>query len=144
MGLDSGAARSCRSGSVTTASTAPTRSRFSPPSRGRTPSSFWPHWSRCCASPHEKPLRPSQPRPERTLLHMSADERVLSEAVDGAAAEVVAPPDHAPLARQTLAYGLSGLLVPLAGMITLPIFARTFSQSQYGILELATTTLTAA
>ena len=54
------------------------------------------------------------------------------------------PPDHAPLARQTLAYGLSGFLAPLVGMITLPIFARTFTQSQYGILELATTAATVA
>lgn len=58
--------------------------------------------------------------------------------------EVTKPPDHAPLAKQTLAYGLSGFLTPLVGMITLPIFARTFSQSQYGILELATTTMTVA
>jgi len=58
--------------------------------------------------------------------------------------EVTKPPDHAPLARQTLAYGLSGFLAPLVGMITLPIFARTFSQSQYGILELATTTTSVA
>jgi O-antigen/teichoic acid export membrane protein len=74
---------------------------------------------------------------------MSADERVLSEAVDGAT-ESVQLPDHAPLARQTLAYGLSGLIVPIVGMITLPIFARTFSQAQYGILELATTTASVA
>jgi O-antigen/teichoic acid export membrane protein len=53
--------------------------------------------------------------------------------------EPARPPDTAPLARQTLAYGLSGFLGPLVGMITLPIFARTFTQTQYGILELATT-----
>jgi O-antigen/teichoic acid export membrane protein len=58
--------------------------------------------------------------------------------------EVVAPPDHAPLARQTLAYGLSGLIVPLVGMITLPVFARVFTRSQYGLLELGTTALTVA
>jgi O-antigen/teichoic acid export membrane protein len=75
---------------------------------------------------------------------MSTDERVLSEAVDGVEVDVVAPPDHAPLARQTLAYGLSGLLVPLVGMITLPIFARVFTRSEYGLLELGTTTLTVA
>jgi O-antigen/teichoic acid export membrane protein len=75
---------------------------------------------------------------------MSADERVLSEAVDGVEIDVVIPPDHAPLARQTLAYGLSGLIVPLVGMITLPIFARVFTPSQYGLLELGTTTLTVA
>jgi O-antigen/teichoic acid export membrane protein len=75
---------------------------------------------------------------------MSADERVLSEAVDGVEVDVVVPPDHAPLARQTLAYGLSGLIVPLVGMITLPVFARVFTPSQYGLLELGTTTLTVA
>ena len=88
--------------------------------------------------------RPSASRPERTLLHMSADERVLSEAVDGVEIDVVVPPDHAPLARQTLAYGLSGLIVPLVGMVTLPIFARVFTPSEYGLLELGTATLTVA
>jgi O-antigen/teichoic acid export membrane protein len=75
---------------------------------------------------------------------MSADERLVSGAVDGIEVDVVAPPDHAPLARQTLAYGLSGLLVPLVGMITLPVFARVFTRSEYGLLELGTTTLTVA
>jgi O-antigen/teichoic acid export membrane protein len=51
------------------------------------------------------------------------------------------PPDPAPLAGQTLAYGLSGLLVPLVGMITLPIFARVFTRGQYGVLELGTTAI---
>ena len=54
------------------------------------------------------------------------------------------PPDPAPLARQTLAYGLSGLIVPLVGIITLPIFARVFSQGQYGLIELGTTMMTVA
>jgi O-antigen/teichoic acid export membrane protein len=75
---------------------------------------------------------------------MSADERVLSEAVDGVEVDVVVPPDPAPLARQTLAYGLSGLIVPIVGMVTLPIFARVFTTSQYGLMELGTTTLTVA
>jgi O-antigen/teichoic acid export membrane protein len=52
----------------------------------------------------------------------------------------VGPANPAPLARQTLAYGLTGLIVPLVGLITLPVFARVFTRSQYGILELATTT----
>jgi O-antigen/teichoic acid export membrane protein len=54
------------------------------------------------------------------------------------------PPDPAPLARQTLAYGLSGLIVPLVGMITLPIFARVFTQSEYGLIELGTTMMAVA
>jgi O-antigen/teichoic acid export membrane protein len=68
------------------------------------------------------------------------EEGVASRSAD----EVSVPPDTAPLARQTLAYGLSGLIVPLVGLITLPIFARVFTRSQYGILELATTTGTVA
>jgi O-antigen/teichoic acid export membrane protein len=67
------------------------------------------------------------------------------EGVAGQSADaVVVPPDTAPLARQMLAYGLSGLVVPLVGLITLPIFARVFTRSQYGLLELGTTTLTVA
>src|SRR4051794_35655206 len=65
---------------------------------------------------------------------------MLDEAVD----PVSVPPNPAPLARQTLAYGLSGLIVPLVGMITLPIFARVFSQDQYGVIELGTTAMTVA
>jgi O-antigen/teichoic acid export membrane protein len=75
---------------------------------------------------------------------MSADERVLHEAVDGVEVDVVLPPDPAPLARQMLAYGLSGLIVPLVGMITLPVFARVFTTSEYGLLELGTAALTVA
>jgi O-antigen/teichoic acid export membrane protein len=75
---------------------------------------------------------------------MSADERVLSEAVDGVEVDVVVPPDPRALGRQTFAYGLSGLIVPIIGMITLPIFARVFTTSQYGLMELGTTTLTVA
>ena len=41
------------------------------------------------------------------------------------------------LARYTLAYGLSGLVVPLVGIVTLPIYSRVFSPAEYGVLELA-------
>jgi O-antigen/teichoic acid export membrane protein len=34
---------------------------------------------------------------------------------------------------------LSGLIVPLAGLITLPVFARVFTRGQYGVIELGTT-----
>jgi O-antigen/teichoic acid export membrane protein len=71
---------------------------------------------------------------------MSIGEERPVEAVDA----VVVPPDPAPLAKQTLAYGLTGLIVPIAGMITLPIFARVFTQDQYGTVEVATTTTTVA
>jgi len=57
---------------------------------------------------------------------------------------VVVPPDTGPLAKQTFAYGLSGLIGPVVGLITLPIFARALTQGQYGLLELGTTTTTVA
>src|SRR5215218_20962 len=45
--------------------------------------------------------------------------------------------DHtSTLAQHTLAYGLSGFIVPLVGVVTLPIYARAFSPSEYGVLEL--------
>jgi len=63
---------------------------------------------------------------------------------EGAVDPLTAPPDPAPLARQTLAYGLSGLIAPLVGLITLPIFARVFSQGEYGVIELGTTVMSVA
>jgi O-antigen/teichoic acid export membrane protein len=46
-------------------------------------------------------------------------------------------PDHtSTLARHTLAYGVSGFIVPLVGVVTLPIYSRVFSPSEYGVLEL--------
>jgi len=68
------------------------------------------------------------------------EEGVVSQSAD----EVGVPPDTAPLARQTLAYGLSGLIGPFVGLITLPVFARAFTQGQYGLLELGTATSTVA
>ena len=68
------------------------------------------------------------------------EEGVLGQSADA----VVTPPDTAPLAKQTLAYGLSGLIVPVVGIITLPIFARVFTRSEYGVLELGTALLTVA
>jgi O-antigen/teichoic acid export membrane protein len=68
------------------------------------------------------------------------EERVMGRTADADAV----PPDTAPLARQTLAYGLSWLIAPIVGLITLPIFARAFTQNQYGLLELGTTTTTVA
>jgi O-antigen/teichoic acid export membrane protein len=45
--------------------------------------------------------------------------------------------DHtSTLAQHTLAYGLSSFVVPLVGLVTLPIYSRTFSPSEYGVLEL--------
>ena len=46
-------------------------------------------------------------------------------------------PDHtSTLARHTLAYGVSGFVVPLVGVVTLPIYSRVFSPAEYGLLEL--------
>lgn len=41
------------------------------------------------------------------------------------------------LARQTAVYGLSGVALPVVGLLTLPIFARALSQSEFGVLALA-------
>jgi O-antigen/teichoic acid export membrane protein len=46
-------------------------------------------------------------------------------------------PDHtSTLAAHTLTYGLSGLVVPLVGLVTLPIYARALSPSEFGLFEL--------
>jgi O-antigen/teichoic acid export membrane protein len=45
--------------------------------------------------------------------------------------------DHtSTLARHTLAYGLSGLVIPLVGVVTVPIYARILSPAEFGLLEL--------
>lgn len=41
------------------------------------------------------------------------------------------------LARQTVVYGLSGVLLQAVGVVTLPIFTHTFSTRQYGVIGLA-------
>ncbi|MEA2393129.1 MAG: hypothetical protein QOJ82_1020 [Solirubrobacteraceae bacterium] len=45
------------------------------------------------------------------------------------------------LAKQTLIYGISGVAIQAVGLVTLPIFARVFSQAAYGVLEIGTVTL---
>ncbi len=48
-----------------------------------------------------------------------------------------AGPSHiVTLAKHTFVYGLSGVLLQAVGVVTLPIFARAFSQAEYGKLEL--------
>lgn len=47
------------------------------------------------------------------------------------------------LARQTLVYGVSAAALQIVGVITLPIFARAFTPSEYGVLEIALTGLLA-
>lgn len=42
------------------------------------------------------------------------------------------------IAKQSLVYGVSGVALQAVGVITLPIFARAFSRSDFGVLELAT------
>lgn len=42
------------------------------------------------------------------------------------------------LGSQTIIYGLGGVALQLVGIVTLPIFARYFSPSEFGILELGT------
>lgn len=41
------------------------------------------------------------------------------------------------LAQQTAVYGLSGVALPVVGLLTLPIFARALDQSEFGVLALA-------
>lgn len=54
-----------------------------------------------------------------------------------AGAGLPAGPTHiATLAKHTIVYGLSGVLLQAVGVVTLPIFARAFTQSEYGKLEL--------
>ena len=48
------------------------------------------------------------------------------------------PPSHfLSLAKQALVYGTSGVLLQVVGVVTLPVFARSFTHSEYGLLELA-------
>lgn len=44
----------------------------------------------------------------------------------------------ASLAKQTVIYGLSQAVLPVVGLLTVPIFARTFSPAEFGVLEIAT------
>ncbi|MBD0329905.1 MAG: oligosaccharide flippase family protein [Thermoleophilia bacterium] len=65
----------------------------------------------------------------------------VSEA-DGARLEASAGlpsgPSHiVTLAKHTVVYGLSGVLLQAVGVVTLPVFARAFTQAEYGMLELA-------
>jgi O-antigen/teichoic acid export membrane protein len=60
---------------------------------------------------------------------------------DGARLEAGAGPPAGPshivtLAKHTIVYGLSGVLLQAVGVVTLPIFARAFTQAEYGKLEL--------
>ena len=43
------------------------------------------------------------------------------------------------IAKQTIVYGLSGVAIQAVGLLTLPVFARVFSRSEYGVLEIAFT-----
>ena len=47
------------------------------------------------------------------------------------------------LGKQTLIYGISGTALQAVGLLTLPIFARVFSPTEYGVLELVTVGLAA-
>ena len=47
------------------------------------------------------------------------------------------------LGKQTLIYGISGTALQAVGLITLPVFARTFTPAEYGVLEIVTVGLAA-
>src|SRR5690242_4601159 len=42
------------------------------------------------------------------------------------------------LAKQTLVYGIGAVAAQLIGVITLPIYARVFDPSEYGVVEVIT------
>jgi O-antigen/teichoic acid export membrane protein len=64
---------------------------------------------------------------------------------DEAEAASLASLDATPtLARQTLTYAVSGVIGPALSAILLPVFARVFSRSEYGLLELGMTLATIA
>jgi len=50
--------------------------------------------------------------------------------------QVAQPSPFIALAKQTLIYGVSGVLLQAVGVVTLPIFTRAFTQAEYGKLEL--------
>jgi O-antigen/teichoic acid export membrane protein len=53
--------------------------------------------------------------------------------------------DHtSTLAQHTLAYGLTGLVIPLVGVLTLPIYARVLSPAEFGLYELGMVLLSVA
>jgi O-antigen/teichoic acid export membrane protein len=58
------------------------------------------------------------------------------DAVDAGAGLPAGPSHIVTLAKQTVVYGLSGVLLQAVGIVTLPIFARAFTQAEYGKLEL--------
>lgn len=47
------------------------------------------------------------------------------------------------LGRQTIVYGISAVAIQAVGVVTLPIFARAFSPGEFGLLEIATVTISA-
>jgi O-antigen/teichoic acid export membrane protein len=49
----------------------------------------------------------------------------------------------AALGKQTLIYGLSGAAIQGVGLVTLPVYTRVFSPSEFGILEILTVGFTA-
>ena len=56
--------------------------------------------------------------------------------LEGGAGLPAGPSHIVTLAKQTIVYGLSGVLLQAVGIVTLPIFARAFTQAEYGKLEL--------
>ncbi len=47
------------------------------------------------------------------------------------------------LGKQTLIYGLSAATLQAVGLVTLPVYARTFTPSEFGVLEIATVGMSA-
>ena len=53
-------------------------------------------------------------------------------------------PQLARLGKQTLIYGVGGVLLPLVGLLTLPVFARVFQTDEYGVIDLVTVAMAVA
>src|SRR4051794_41857016 len=56
--------------------------------------------------------------------------------LEGGAGLPAGPSHIVTLAKQTIVYGLSGVLLQAVGVVSLPIFARAFSQAEDSNIEL--------
>jgi O-antigen/teichoic acid export membrane protein len=57
---------------------------------------------------------------------------------------LAAATDDGRLARQTLIYGLAGVAPQALGVLTVPVFARVFTEAEFGLFEVALVALTVA
>jgi len=68
---------------------------------------------------------------------MTVDASEIETGEPETAPPVVESPSHLlALAKQTIVYGLSGVMLQAVGVVTLPVFARAFTRDEYGVLEI--------